>query len=116
MTPQPDHPTRLDLREACIIEVDGATTNEQIDALGSELARFAKENEKDFDAPSISGFTFINSAAFQFRVSVAHKSNFYDRDLMCRRSKLWVMGVKDSLKAANIQLASFDWEGHWANS
>lgn len=103
--------------ETIHLELNGASTdNEALLSFESELNAQLRQFNRDFDDNKVylGGFNLLNSEVLQTSFGVSHRSNFQDRPLRSKRSKLIAGLVRAALQKSNVELAKMDWNGRWA--
>ncbi|PJF19327.1 EF-Hand 1, calcium-binding site domain-containing protein [Paramicrosporidium saccamoebae] len=83
-----------------------STPNDKIVALEAKLCAFLQKNSKDFlPKLNLGGFTIINHDTMTINVHIFHRGNFQDEELRTRRTRTFVLYLRDAISECGITLS-----------
>jgi small-conductance mechanosensitive channel len=88
------------------INVVPSTPNDKIASLEAKLCAFLQKNSKDYVPKlDLGGFSIINHDIMEISIQIFHRGNFQDEQLRTRRTRNFVLYLKDAISECGITLS-----------
>ena len=87
------------------IKVYPDTTQEKLDELESKLKAYVEERKREYSSTVIKSMKLLDRDRMELVIGLNHKSNFQNLDLKYKRSKEFMLHLRECLDAVSIKLS-----------